>query len=105
MKKHTPGPWKIDWTDKHGGKESRIYSASNRSDLCEPIAIIPHDDIVENGVPEIKANAALITAAPDLLKALQGVLRIADRKTDEFDAARDAIAKATGATLLRGTGQ
>lgn len=35
-------------------------------------------------------------AAPELLAALQGVMRIADRKTVEFDAARDAIAKALG---------
>ena len=31
-----------------------------------------------------------------LLEALKGVLRVADRKTDEFDAARAAIAKAEG---------
>lgn len=35
-------------------------------------------------------------AAPDLLAALEGVLRVADRKTVEFDAARAAIAKARG---------
>lgn len=39
----------------------------------------------------------LIASAPELLAALQGVLRVADRATDEFDAARAAIAKATGA--------
>lgn len=38
---------------------------------------------------------ALVAAAPDLLLALQGVLRVADRATVEFDAARAAIAKAT----------
>ena len=43
------------------------------------------------------ANAMLIAAAPEMLVALQGVLRVADRKTDEFDAARAAIAKAVGA--------
>lgn len=31
-----------------------------------------------------------------LLAALKGVIRVADRKTDEFDAARAAIAKAEG---------
>lgn len=41
-------------------------------------------------------DARLMAAAPDLLAALEGVLRVADRKTDEFDAARAAIAKATG---------
>lgn len=42
------------------------------------------------------ANANLMAAAPELLEALEGVLRVADRETDEFDAARAAIAKATG---------
>jgi hypothetical protein len=48
----------------------------------------------QNG--EAEATARLIAAAPDLLAALQGVLRVADRKTVEFDAARAAIARATG---------
>lgn len=39
-----------------------------------------------------KADAA----APELLEALKGVVRIADRKTVEFDAAHAAIAKAEG---------
>lgn len=47
---------------------------------------------------EMEAKAAkkkwLYDAAPDLLAALKGVLRVADRATDEFDAARAAIAKA-----------
>ncbi|WP_410738335.1 hypothetical protein [Citrobacter portucalensis] len=42
------------------------------------------------------ANAHLIAAAPELLKALQAVVRVADRQTDEFDMARAAIAKALG---------
>lgn len=36
------------------------------------------------------------SSATDLLEALIGVVRVADRKTAEFDAARAAIAKATG---------
>lgn len=42
------------------------------------------------------ADAYLRAAAPCLLAALKGVLRVADRQTDEFDAARAAIAKAEG---------
>lgn len=38
----------------------------------------------------------LIAAAPELLEALQAVVRVADRATVEFDAARAAIAKANG---------
>lgn len=45
---------------------------------------------------EAKANARLWAAAPNLLDALQGVLRVAARATDEFDAARAAISKAIG---------
>ncbi len=41
-------------------------------------------------------DARLLAAAPELLEALRGVLRVADRATDEFDAARAAIDKATG---------
>ncbi|AXH72127.1 MAG: hypothetical protein [Siphoviridae sp. ctdc_1] len=44
------------------------------------------------------ANGNLIAAAPELLDALQGVVRVADRETDEFIAARAAIAKALGET-------
>lgn len=44
----------------------------------------------------IDADARLIAAAPDLLKALEAVVAVADRKTVEFDLARAAIAKARG---------
>lgn len=44
-----------------------------------------------------ESEARMMAAAPDLLSALQGVLHVADRQIDEFDAARAAIAKATGA--------
>lgn len=46
--------------------------------------------------PQAVATAKLIAAAPDLLAALKGVIRVADRKTVELDAARAAIAKAEG---------
>lgn len=45
---------------------------------------------------EAEANAQLAMAAPDLLAALQAVVRVADRQTDEFDMARAAISKALG---------
>lgn len=41
-----------------------------------------------------KRQRSLLTAAPLLLEALKGVVRVADRKTVEFDAARAAIAEA-----------
>lgn len=43
---------------------------------------------------EVEAVAVLFEFAPDLLAALKGVVRVADRATQEFDAARAAIALA-----------
>ncbi|MEB5814159.1 hypothetical protein MXE68_27525, partial [Escherichia coli] len=43
-----------------------------------------------------KANFQLLAAAPELLEALQAVVRVADRKTDEFAMAHSAINKALG---------
>lgn len=43
----------------------------------------------------IHPDMRLMAAAPDLLEALRGVVRVADRNTDEFNAARAAILKAT----------
>lgn len=49
----------------------------------------------------IQPDSELISAARDMLEALRGVVRVADRRTVEFDAARTAIAKATSSDLGR----
>jgi len=82
MSAHTPGPWRIR-AERY--KFIHVYS---------PNGGIAHLDTIDG---EGAANARLIAAAPDLLAALRGVLRVADRATDEFDAARAAIEKATKA--------
>lgn len=84
MSAHTPGPW--------------IAASARSSVVGLPIVASCGYAIANSHQPgdEGLANARLIAAAPDLLVALQGVLRVADRKTDEFAAARAAIAKATG---------
>lgn len=93
MAEHTPGPWYL----AQMGYGS-IVCAKAATLLPLRMGVI-HLDIVArtdwNRGEEDEANARLIVAAPDLLAALKGVLRVADRKTDEFDAARAAIAKAT----------
>ena len=45
-----------------------------------------------------RANAELLSAAHDLLEALQEVVAISDRKHEAWDKARAAIAKALGET-------
>ncbi|MDT8853023.1 hypothetical protein RN053_21170 [Pantoea dispersa] len=51
-------------------------------------------DLIVNGKED--DNGRLIAAAPELLEALQAVVAVADRATDEFDMARAAIKKALG---------
>lgn len=86
-KTHTPGPWALCY-DTRPRMEWNI-TVVRENDRNYAVCFMTSDGPSE-------ANARLITAAPDLLAALKGVLRVADRATDEFDAARAAIAKAEG---------
>lgn len=86
---HTLGPW---FTKREGFLTVYVEARLRAGVIQEVAACGP----TEAGPEQQEANARLIAAAPDLLAALQGVLRVADRATDEFDAARAAIAKATG---------
>ena len=87
--KHTATPWRV--TPK------RIYSADVRIDNYEKNGHV----CTVGWQSDLQAHTdaahivLCVNAHDDMLKALQGVLRVADRKTDEFDAARPAIAKAT----------
>jgi hypothetical protein len=89
MSKHTPGPWIykgfVTDSDFSGW---RVYLPTRYRRVIT---------VEGTSAGEADANARLVAAAPELLAALKGVLRVADRKTDEFDAARAAIAKAEGA--------
>lgn len=84
--KHTPGPWTVNVIGQHWNNKSlkHIEVTFGRDGECIC-------DTVYN-----PSDAKLISAAPDLLAALQAVVRIADRQTDEFDMARAAISKALG---------
>jgi hypothetical protein len=85
--KGTPGPWKRDKYGHVVDERGRDINFRSMSSLCSGS---------EERMAEAEANTTLASAAPDLLAALQGVLRVADRATDEFDAARAAISKALG---------
>jgi len=71
---HTPAPWTIsrlatpDYAPEFG-----IFSEGSARDLARVIG--------ENS----EADAQLIAAAPDLLAALEDVLRVVDQQTAEFD--------------------
>jgi hypothetical protein len=102
--KHTPGPWKALGLLMGFGYVFKYYNA----DGVESIAYIQAYDI-DDDTPEpygkwsdvSKANHDLVLAAPELLDALTGLLavvnvRIDDPRTQQFDKARAAIARATG---------
>ena len=83
---HTPGPWEAQDTaghDIHG--QTAIYDAGGKD-----VAIVYDGD----------ANARLIAAAPDLLKALKGMVAHesrCDEKCPDLANARAAIKAAEGA--------
>ncbi len=91
---HTPGPWKVYHAllrPQFPGNKIIEVQEANGNAVVRWAGFDDSDRLKRTHL----ANARLIAAAPDLLEALRGVLRVADRKTDEFDAARAAIAKAT----------
>lgn len=95
MANHTPGKWRFE---KHTGASD--YFGNVTADLGkreDGVGLISTLAVVLKHPPkeQCEANARLIAAAPDLLEALRGVVRVADRATVEFDAARAAIEKAT----------
>lgn len=90
---HTPGPWAYIVPDGHVVRHPQIYSDFG------PVANATW--LGENKLDQLKANARLIAAAPDLLEALGEIVSAADGDGwSQLDAdlrkARAAIAKATG---------
>lgn len=85
--KHTPGPWHSSSNDRANGLV--IYAKDGWAVADARVFHARHT------LDEARANVRLIAAAPELLEALQAVVRVADRATVEFDMARAAIAKAT----------
>lgn len=96
MSKHTPGPWKYGrpWSLSYGCGLWLVTAES--TDRGKANVLMQGDCQNHLSAEEAEANARLIAAAPDLLEALQAVVRVADRKTAEFDLARAALSRATG---------
>ena len=96
MSAHTPGPWAVGPEfDNDGEPEIIIEHQTPFGNLVIAVAL--------PGLQGQEANARLIAAAPELLEALQNLLAVASVRIDDprivqFDAARAAVAKATGET-------
>ena len=84
---HSPGPWAVGDRLKDGA----VVVAGPPGSGFECVVANPR-----GYEGRVVANARLVAAAPDLLAALKAVIAVADRKTDEFDLARAAIAKGEG---------
>lgn len=103
--KGTLGPWKI-CGDKRGGCIcGQVWSIP--ADFPVATATLSDDELGEIPIEQMKANARLIAAAPDLLEALQNLVQLREWKDkhgkDEhykkarpiaWEAARAAISKA-----------
>lgn len=92
--KHTPGPWE---TYHECGDESVLGPDGFMVADCAIFSLRPGAPTVER----CRANARLIAAAPDMLAALRALVpadfdQHPDDFTEEWHAARAAIAKATG---------
>ncbi len=72
MKTHTPGPWLVS-----GGPDTKRYVVASPigtdTELNEPIALVPCDDVTIDGLSEAQRNLALIVAAPRLLDVLEQI--------------------------------
>lgn len=94
--RHTPGPWTA--VEKFGvfgsvkGGVIREYTNGTSQDQLFMVCSV-HDD--NGGNEATNANARLISAAPDLLEALKGLLLFPNNPRENLKA-RAAIAKATG---------
>lgn len=103
MTKHTPGPWHIR-TNRHTSTDGRPWGWLDAAPPGGPQRNIPGVQVTWTRGESSEANARLIAAAPDLLAALQVVLRDYAAVHDIGDIemqpaiyqARAAIAKATG---------
>ena len=62
---HTPGPWKTD------GSGMSVYSANTRLDFAPIVAAAVGN---EKSLAQLRADARLIAAAPDLLEACQRMM-------------------------------
>lgn len=85
---YTKGEW---YLQKYTDAYTNIIRCNNGKHETIFIAATP-----QSFLPEARANAMLMSAAPDLLEALKQIIEITDRDHIAWSKAKAAIAKATG---------
>jgi len=101
--KHTPGPWSLETVRTSCGVCHKVGPFPGRRENDKPRHACLYADYPSESNPadqELLANANLISAAPELLDALEGLLAVSvDTSPAELlamIAARAAIDKARG---------
>ena len=94
--KWTPGPWRYDRTNGSPTTGEHMIAGAKPGYLAE---------VRDCGSGDVRANAHLIAAAPDMAEALEKALNFITNTESEMgetlpcgDAARTALAKARGET-------
>ena len=88
----TPGPWRAEFPDEISVRDADGGRIAILANLKGRLGMKGRRD-----TSEVEANARLIAAAPDLLEALQEMVRtFAKNHALAVDVARAAIARATG---------
>lgn len=59
----------------------------------DPVGVAPLKEVIRRLLGHIEATKPVLRACETARGALRGVIRVADRKTVEFDAARVALAE------------
>lgn len=91
--KHTPGPWGLAEVKNDSGRIIHLVPIDS-----EKLSLLTVFDDGETyfGAVYLDSDARLIAAAPDLLEALEDLLKNTGIHGQWADKARAAIAKATG---------
>lgn len=86
MSKHTPGPWDFSWQIQPNGCPTVGHKGLM-------VCMVAHSAKQEDQRETALANAALISAAPDMIEALEkAVLRIQANLGDERDMGPESMA-------------
>jgi hypothetical protein len=97
--KHTPAPWTVNTTDYTNGIGIECVVNGIGHTVCTDQFCYP--DFQQHGSEEKLANAKLIAAAPELLEALESLVKAIDfsvlgyKMPESMLKAKEAIKKAT----------
>jgi len=96
MTQHTPGPW---YRDPYAENDIVSGTPEDGASICT----MWEDGYKDEAQP--RANANLITAAPDLLEALEDLVTLVDFIADEYDLSRMSETKAARAAIAKAKGE